>query len=379
MKKPTLRENRILMILVATTGALLAAGAFVLWPAYINPESRIYTTALGYLKIQRLLGIKFHAEAEHPVWHDFETPLLGEGTMQCNFYNVPVVPLARLAALHVEEGDKVEAGQLLAELDDSVALLGLASAQLAVATATAQQQRVEAGSVNGLQAERPEKDRISVEGLAATVKSAQQKVEMYRQLHERGGASRLELVNAEIELATAQTGYNQARFDAIMSSEGYPQSRQIAQNAVADAKNLLQQRQEAMKYYRITAPATGTVDRVLIRDGEYNQAAGNPGFIIASGLWFEANLDQQAVAKVQEGRIAREHPVGGIQALSDFNEALVHLPQGDQGTAVAPKRIYGSHDPFAGAETRHRFTPNRQCFLPMANYPGKARHTGRKL
>ena len=301
MKKPTLRENRILMILVATTGALLATGAFVLWPAYINPESRIYTTALGYLKIQRLLGIKFHAEAEHPVWHDFETPLLGEGTMQCNFYNVPVVPLARLAALHVEEGDKVEAGQLLAELDDSVALLGLASAQLAVATATAQQQRVEAGSVNGLQAERPEKDRISVEGLAATVKSAQQKVEMYRQLHERGGASRLELVNAEIELATAQTGYNQARFDAIMSSEGYPQSRQIAQNAVADAKNLLQQRQEAMKYYRITAPATGTVDRVLIRDGEYNQAAGNPGFIIASGLWFEANLDQQAVAKVREG------------------------------------------------------------------------------
>ena len=98
MKKPKLRENRILMILVATTGALLAAGAFVLWPAYINPESRIYTTALGYLKIQRLLGIKFHAEAEHPVWHDFETPLLGEGTMQCNFYNVPVVPLARLAA-----------------------------------------------------------------------------------------------------------------------------------------------------------------------------------------------------------------------------------------------------------------------------------------
>jgi HlyD family secretion protein len=140
MKRVTFWGNRILMILVATTGALLAAGAFVLWPAYINPESRIYTTALGYLKVQRLFGIKLHALAERPVWHDFETPLLGEGTMQCNFYNVPVVPVARIAALHVEEGDKVEAGQLLAELDDSTALLGVASAQLAVGTATAQRQ-----------------------------------------------------------------------------------------------------------------------------------------------------------------------------------------------------------------------------------------------
>jgi multidrug efflux pump subunit AcrA (membrane-fusion protein) len=301
MRRVTFLRNRNLTIVVVTTMAIVAAGAFVLWPAYVNPESRLYTTALGYLKVQRLLGIKLHAVAEHPVLHDFETPLLGEGTMQCNFYNVPVVPLARVAALHVEEGDKVEAGQLLAELDDTVAVLGLESAQLAVATAMAQQQRVEAGSVNGLQAERPEKDRISVEGLAETVKSAQKKVEMYRQLQERGGASRLELVNAEIELDTAETAYNQARFDSVMSSEGLPQSRVIAQNAVVDAKNLLQQRQEALKYYRITAPAGGTIDKVLIRDGEYNQGAGNPGFIIASGLWFEANLDQKALAEVHEG------------------------------------------------------------------------------
>jgi HlyD family secretion protein len=293
--------NRILGMIVVATGALLAAGAFVLWPAYINPESRIYTTALGYLKVQRLLGFKLQAAAEQPVWHDFETPLLGEGTIQCNFYYVSVVPTARVASLHVEEGDEVKAGQLLAELDDTAALLSLNSARLAVATAEAEQQRVEAGSANGLQAERPEKDRITVEGFADVMKSAQAKVEMYRRLQGSGGASRLELVNAEMELATAQTSYNQARFNTVMSREGFPQSREIAQNAVAEAKNLLQQQQEAMKYYRVTAPASGTIDRVLIREGEYNQGAGNPRFIIASGLWFEANLDQRAVGDVREG------------------------------------------------------------------------------
>jgi HlyD family secretion protein len=301
MKKVGSWQNRILALLVIATGLLLGAGAFVLWPAYISPESRIYTTALGYLKVQRLLGIKLQAVAEHPVWHDFETPLLGEGTMQCNFYNVPVVPTSRVVALHVEEGDEVTSGQVLAELDDVEASLSLSSAELAAGTALAEQQRVEAGSMNELQAERPEKDRISVDGLADVVKSAQTKVEMYRQLQAHGGASRVELVNAEMELANATTAYDQSRFNTVMSTQGFPQSRQIARNVVVEAQNLLQQRKEAMKYYRVTAPASGTIDRVLIRDGEYNQVTGNPGFIIASGLWFEANLDQAAVANVREG------------------------------------------------------------------------------
>jgi multidrug resistance efflux pump len=301
MKKVGFWQNRVLALLVVASGLLLAAGAFVLWPAYISPESRIYTTALGYLKVQRLLGIKLQAVAEHPVWHNFETPLLGEGTMQCNFYNVPVVPTTRVVALHVEEGDEVTSGQLLAELDDVEATLSLSTAKLAVDTALAEQQRVEAGSMNELQAERPEKDRLSVEGLGDVVKSAQAKVEMYRRLQASGGASRLELVNAEMELATAATTYNQARFNSVMSNQGFPRSKQIARNAIAQAQNLLQQRKEAMKYYRVTAPVRGTINRVLIRDGEFNQGTGNPGFIIASGLWFEANLDQRAVAEVREG------------------------------------------------------------------------------
>ena len=86
--------------------------------------------------------------------------------------------MARVAALHVEEGDEVKTGQLLAELDDSAAVLNVDSAQLAVGSAAAEKHRVEAGSVNALQAERPEKDRINVEGLAEVVKSAQQKVEI---------------------------------------------------------------------------------------------------------------------------------------------------------------------------------------------------------
>src|SRR5580704_900297 len=301
MKRRVFTQDRVLGSIVIATGLLVAAGAFVLWPAYTNPVSRLYTSAIGYLKVQRLLGIQMEAEAEPPVWHDFEIPLLGQGTIQCNFYNVPMVPTARVTSLYVEEGDQVKEGQLLAELDETAATLSLNSAQVAVASAIAERQRVEAGSVNALVAERPEKDRVSLEGLAKVVKEAETKVEMYRQLKASGAASRLELVNAEIELANAQTSYADAQVNSGMSTQGLPQSKEIAQNAINNAQNLVQLREEALKYYQVTAPADGVIDRVLIRDGEYNQNAGNTGFIIASGMWFEANLDQRAVADLREG------------------------------------------------------------------------------
>jgi multidrug efflux pump subunit AcrA (membrane-fusion protein) len=298
IKRRVFTKNRILGSAAIAAGLIFAVGAFVLWQAYSNPASWLYTSAIGCLKV---LGTQIDAEAGHPVLHDFETPVLGEGTIQCNFYNVPVVPTARVKAIHVEEGDEVKEGQLLAELNETEATLNLNSAQLSVASAAAERQRVEAGSVNALVAERPDKDRVSLAGIAKVVKEAEAKVEMYRQLKASGAASRLELVNAEIELANAQTSYAEAQVNSGMSTQGLPQSKEIAQNAINNAQNLVQLREEALKYYRVTAPADGVIDRVLIRDGEYNQNAGNTGFIIASGMWFEANLDQRAVADLREG------------------------------------------------------------------------------
>ncbi|MBV8352786.1 MAG: biotin/lipoyl-binding protein, partial [Verrucomicrobia bacterium] len=145
MKRGLFTKKRVLGSTVVAFGLILAAGAFLLWPAYTNAESRLFTSVIGFLKLQRFLGMPMETEAVHPVWHDFETPVLGEGTIQCNFYNVPVVPTARVTALHVEEGDEVKEGQLLAELNETEATLSLNSAQLGVASAAAEQQRVEAG------------------------------------------------------------------------------------------------------------------------------------------------------------------------------------------------------------------------------------------
>jgi HlyD family secretion protein len=304
MMKPIFTQNRVLAIVVVTTGLVLAAGAFVLWPSYTNPESRMYTSAIGYLKVQRLLGMPMEAEAGHPVWHDFETPILGEGTLQCDFYNVPLVPTSRVKTLYVEEGDYVEKGEILAQLDDTVAAMNVHSAKLALASAIAERQRVETGTPTGQLMERPEKTRVNLEGLEKVLREAQTKVDIYRKLKSDGSASRLDLIGAESDLATAQLNYDQAKVDQGMSNAGLPKSKEIARNTEADAQNLLVQRELELSYCTVTALAAGTIDRVLIRNGEYNQSSGNPGFIIASDLWFEANLDQRALADLHEGMSA---------------------------------------------------------------------------
>jgi multidrug resistance efflux pump len=301
MERRVFTKKRAFGAIVIASGLLFAGGAFVLWPAYTNPESHLYTSVIGFLNVQRALRLPIEEEAGHPVLHDFEAPVLGEGSIQSNFYNVAVVPAARVKALKVEEGDEVKQGQVLAELDDTQAKIDLNTAELAIASAKAQLQRVDAGSVNEMQAERPEHDKINLEGFGQIVKDAEGKVAMYKQLEKDGASSRLELINAEIALADAKLNYEQAKVSAGMSNQGEPQSRQIALNAVNDAQNLLRQKQEALKNFTITAPADGIIDRVLVRDGEFNQNSGNTGFIIASGMWFEADLDQRSVADLQEG------------------------------------------------------------------------------
>jgi HlyD family secretion protein len=293
--------NRILAVIVLLTGAALAGGAFLLWPAYMNPQSRMYTSALGFLKIQRMLGLHMQAEAEQPVYHDFDVPILGEGTVQCNFYNIPIVPTARVKSLLVEEGDLVKKGQVLAELDDSQAQYNYRTAQIALASAKAQLERVQAGSVNTMTAERPQKDQVDLKGMEKVVKAAKAKVDMYRKMEQDGASSKVELINAELEYATDETNYEQAKVSAGMSSQGFPSANLVAQNAIDDANNLLEQRTEELKYYQVLAPADGIIDRVLVRDGEFNQNTGNTGFIVASGMWFEAEMDQRAVANVQAG------------------------------------------------------------------------------
>jgi HlyD family secretion protein len=350
--------NRILALVVLTTLAILAVGAYLILPAYMNPESRSYTSTLGFLKIERLLGIPMKAQAEHPVPHDFEKQILGEGTLQSSFVNVPVVPVARIKTLCVEEGDVVRKGQLLAQLDDTDAKFKLSAARSAVDTAKAQLGRAKVASPSTQVAERPEKDKTDIEYLKRIVDQSRSQLEMYRKLERDGASSKVQLSQTQVALANAELNYNQARLSLGISSQGSPQSIQIAEETLHDAEDALRQTEIDNQYYEIVAPADGIVDRVLVRGGEFNQSAGNTGIILASGLWFEANFDQQAVGDVREGLPAtvnlESYPGKSIPAVVERVIPIVSFDAGGPETK-SPVRPLGTGTPEWPATFRVRF------------------------
>ena len=79
------------------------------------------------------------------------------------------------------------------------------------------------------------------------------------------------------------------------------QSVVIAESAVWEAELALKHRLHELKDYQIYSIADGRIERCLVHEGEYNQDPGKPGFVIASGAWFEANFDQGAFRRLKVG------------------------------------------------------------------------------
>jgi len=200
-------------------------------------------------------------------------------------------------------------------------------------------------------------------GMEKVVKSAESKVKMYKEMEKDGSSSKLELVNAEIELANDETSLQQAKISSGMSNQGAPGAQQIAQDAVDDSQNLLQQQEEELSYYRVVAPVDGIVDRVLIRNGEFNQTAGNTGFILTSEPWFEANLDQRALGDVKQGMEAtvnfESYPGRSFDAIVDRVIPIVTFDAGGPETKT-PVRPLGTGSPEWPATFRVRLRIDSQ-------------------
>ncbi|MBK1828161.1 HlyD family efflux transporter periplasmic adaptor subunit [Haloferula rosea] len=295
------RENRTLLgivMVLLVAGGLLAVT--VLWPAYKDPGSKMYDSSLGYAALMRKMGKDFPVVAAEVKERAFVKPILAEGTCSAEPYLVPVVPMSTITSVEVEEGDLVGKGQLLLTLDSIKAEIKLESARLALSTATAELERVKVGSAYVLAQERPDREKINLEASIERAKQMTEKIERFRSAEKEGLISRTALLEVEREFTDAVQEKELAELFLTMSEKGVEQSRKIAANAVDDAKEAVKHREQELAEHKVYAPVSGVVERVLMREGEYNQDSGKPGFVIASGLWFEGYFDQADFTWVEE-------------------------------------------------------------------------------
>lgn len=170
--------------------------------------------------------------------------------------------MEQITQVNVKVGDKVTAGQVLAQLDTETSRIQADNAQLAVANAE--------NSITVAQQ--------SYENAVTNYNNA-------LELFEIGAMSQTDLDQLKLARDNAQSQLNSAQI------------------AVANARNTLQSANLALSYGTITAPISGTITTVNADVGSYATASA-PMFVIANvdTLEVTTGINEQNVSKIQIGQ-----------------------------------------------------------------------------
>ncbi len=261
---------------------------------------------------------------------------LPEGLIQANGrlegdrYSVSGKYPGRVRRLLAREGDWVEKGQLMAEMDAAQIEAKVQQAEAAVAVAQA---RLEAGK-SGLEmlrndvplkvaAARADVDHAQALLGAARARVAQQQRDVRRlqTLLQKNTVDRERVEQAELALKVAQADVTTARAAVVQAQKqfagaqlGYEQikARESDVDALAagvrQAEAVLAEAQSSLDDLGITAPATGRVMERIVDEGEVI-AAGMPLFDIVNldRLYLKVYVAEQQIGQLRVGLPARIH------------------------------------------------------------------------
>ena len=259
------------LLLILLVGAGLGAGGYAKWEEYLAEEEFDGTFALyGNVEI-RDAQLAFNGE-EH------------------------------LTAVHVEEGDEVVAGQLLAELATDRLETAMAQARAQIAAQEALVQKLE----NGSRKQEIEQTRAEVDASQERVRNAERTVQRLQETAETGASSAQTLDDAQSRLRT-ERAVLRAKEQVLDLAEEGPRQEDIAQakaqlEAQRDTLKLLAIRLEDSK---LTAPSPGIIQSRLREPGEFVNPAV-PVFTLAltEPKWVRAYLPEPDLGKVKPGMAA---------------------------------------------------------------------------
>lgn len=254
-----------------------------------------------------------------------------------------------LEALFVEQGDRVEQGQLIARMKSTDLAAQLRQNQGAVAEAEAALQLARQGS-------RPQEIAQAAAALEATqaqVRDAQARLdqatgdlERRQRLFDQGAISQTELDNAAREQRSAQAGVDQAQA-RVSESQGrladlrnFPEAAAVAQAEarLAQAQAQLQATQIRLDENSIRAPFAGTITQKFASVGAFvtpTTTASEASSATSTAIVALAE-DLEILAEVPEADIPQIQPGQGVEVVAD---AFPEQPFRGQVTLVAPEAI----------------------------------------
>jgi HlyD family secretion protein len=212
----------------------------------------------------------------------------------------------RLKSVNVEEGDAIQRGQVLAELENADYRAQVESARANIVAKEATLRKV----VNG--ARRQERDEAwsSVNEAKAVSENAQSELHRRQELFKAGVVSREELDRYARESDVAKAKYDEAvQQHALVDDHAREEDRSLAEADVQLAQAQLEESQARYEKTFIRSPIDGTVLRKHHRSGEsVSNSSTTPDPILTIGdrktLRVRVDVDETDVSKVQAGQRA---------------------------------------------------------------------------
>lgn len=199
-----------------------------------------------------------------------------------------------VVAIHAEDGMRVEAGQVLVELDPSDATVALEQAKANLA-ATVRQVRGLYAAVDAGQA--------GMRARQVAVERARADVARRTGLVASGAVSQEELAHARNELAAAQAALATAREDLVRNRALVDATSVASQPQVQAAAAQLRAAYLALQRARIVAPVSGYVAQRRAQLGERVQpGAALMSVIPLEQVWVEANFKETQLEKMRLGQ-----------------------------------------------------------------------------
>jgi HlyD family secretion protein len=210
----------------------------------------------------------------------------------------------RLKAVNVEEGDRVQRRQVLAEIqnDDYRARVSEAEAELA------QRQAELRRTVNGARMQERREAEASMQAAEAVLNNAKTEALRRRGLADRNVISRDEADRYERAYQVARAQYDQAaQHFSLIDADAREEDRAHAEAAVATAKAQLAEARAYLEKSYIRAPISGVILRKLRHTGEsVSTQFDSPVVTMAddSVLRVRLDVDESDVSKLRVGQRA---------------------------------------------------------------------------
>jgi HlyD family secretion protein len=319
------RWGIILLVVIVLGG--LAAGW---WWARSSPEQAMQFLVDGGLEASR--ANEFISWLGGRAENGEEEALLASGSIEGETVSIVSEFGGRIVAIHADEGDQVDADQILVELDASLLYAQMAQAQAAVAAAEANVENVRAGShpAEILAAEalllQAKAQRDSAKTLwqdTLAVLNNPQEIDL--QIVEARTAvdlAEVQIEQAQAQLATAEVERDQYRAQGSMEEKWlyriYDHQVQAAQVALDGARANRQGAQETLSALKaLHDNPLALVSQVNLAEGQYRAAESAVDVAQARLVELEAGPTPEEVAVAEAQVIQAQAAVSALQTQID--------------------------------------------------------------